>query len=117
MPEIIMAIPEQPEIAESAKECLAGLISLSESLESPDSQEKFDLSFDESCGHVGRFRIWANNIGALQDASRTTSLEYRLRDAPKIVRRILELLEDVEETLSDSMLYLEHDMIQLNSLN
>ena len=110
-----MVVPEQSEIAESAKACLAGLTSLSESLKSPETQSKFDLSYDESCGHVGRFRIWANNIGALQDASRTTSLEYRLRDAPKIVSRILELLDDMEETLGDSRSILAIPYDQINS--
>jgi hypothetical protein len=97
----IMVRPEESPIAESAKQCLAGLTSLSDTLKDQETYSKFDLSYDESCDHVGRFRIWANNIGALQDASKTTSLEYRLRDAPKIAQRISELLEDVREILGD----------------
>jgi hypothetical protein len=93
--------PQDSPIAESAKHCLAGLTSLCDTLKDPDTCSKFDLSYDESCGHVGRFRIWANNIGSLQDVSKTTSLEYRLRDAPKIIQRILELLEDINESLDD----------------
>jgi hypothetical protein len=96
-----MARPQESPIAESARQCLSGLTSLSATLKDPEICSKFDLSYDESCGHVGRFRIWADNIGGLQDISKTTSLEYRLRDAPKIAQRILELLEDIDETLSD----------------
>jgi hypothetical protein len=50
----------------------------------------------------GRFQIWAGNIGALQPVKKTSSLEYRLRDAPKIANQVVEVLEDLEEALDDS---------------
>lgn len=49
----------------------------------------------------GRFKIWAGNIGALQKASLSSSLDYRLREAPKIVAQIIELLEDLQQTLQE----------------
>ena len=60
-----------------------------------------ELSSDGCTAQLGRFRIWALNIGALQDAHLPTSLEYRLREAPKLVDRIVELLEDIEESIED----------------
>jgi len=75
--------------------CLDGLEGLCKS--SITSQ----LSPDDCAAQLGRFRIWALNIGALQDAHLPTSLEYRLREAPKLVDRIVELLEDIEESIED----------------
>src|ERR1700712_3512345 len=60
-----------------------------------------DLSPDDCAAQLGRFRIWALNIGALQDAHLPTSLEYRLREAHKLVDRIVEVLEDIEESIED----------------
>ena len=52
---------------------------------------------------LGRFNIWAGNIGAFQELPLPSSLDYRLREAPKVVRQVGELLDDLEETLHDVM--------------
>ena len=56
------------------------------------------------CDELDRYRIWAGNIGAFQEAQSPVSLDYRLRAQPKIANQIIELLEDVEEALKDGKL-------------
>jgi hypothetical protein len=48
-----------------------------------------------------RFKLWAGNIGALHKAERTTSLEYRLRNAPRVQDYIRRLLDDLATALKD----------------
>jgi hypothetical protein len=50
---------------------------------------------------VGRFKIWAGNIGAFQPFDLKSSLDFRLRDTPKISTQILEILDDLAESLED----------------
>ena len=52
---------------------------------------------------LGRLKIWAGNIGAFQDLPLQSSLDYRLREAPKIVDQVIELLNDLNETLQEGM--------------
>ena len=56
------------------------------------------IAFDEA----GRFRVWANNIGAFLTADRRNSLDFRLRTAAKISSRIIEFLNDLNEALEES---------------
>lgn len=49
---------------------------------------------------VGRFRVWANNLGAFQRSTSQASLDYRLRDGEGMrgaVRRQLERVKQVTE--------------------
>lgn len=97
-PEAEMALqPQGTTIARHGKACLDGLERLCK------LSATSELSCDECTAQLGRFRIWAFNIGALQEAHLPTSLEYRLREAPKLVDRIVELLEDIEESIEDGM--------------
>ncbi|KAI9857183.1 MAG: hypothetical protein M1813_008545 [Trichoglossum hirsutum] len=54
-----------------------------------------------SCDELDRFRIWAGNIGALQHVKVRSSLDYRLRDAPKLGDQISRLLVDLNTALAD----------------
>ncbi|GIZ45824.1 hypothetical protein CKM354_000897500 [Cercospora kikuchii] len=45
-----------------------------------------------------RFRIWAGNIGAYHVQDDPKSADHRLRSAPIVTRRLIEVLADVEET-------------------
>ena len=51
--------------------------------------------------NYARFRIWAGNIGAFQPLSSKSSADFRLREAPEVANRILEILEDMSETNED----------------
>jgi hypothetical protein len=48
-----------------------------------------------------RFSIWAGNIGAKQGISSQTSLQYRVREAPKLASLFLGRLGDLREDLAD----------------
>jgi len=48
-----------------------------------------------------RFQIWAANIGALQEPPLPSSLDHRLREAPRIADQIKELLDDLIEALQE----------------
>ncbi|KAE9982670.1 hypothetical protein BLS_005593 [Venturia inaequalis] len=57
----------------------------------------------------GRFKMWSGNIGAHHSGH--SSLDYHLRDASHIQRRVLELLEDLDtEAPSEHGSALENDM-------
>lgn len=78
--------------------CLKAFKILSSALDDIDIPDQFPLrkAIDE-CN--GRFRVWSGNIGAHQTGK--GSLDYRLRDASHIKTRVLRLLEDLVELLSD----------------
>jgi hypothetical protein len=48
---------------------------------------------------LGRFRVWAGNIGAIQRGH--SSLEYRLREAPIVLESVLKLLEELCRSLDE----------------
>lgn len=49
--------------------------------------------------NLSRFRIWAGNIGAYHVDER--SVDFRVKDAPEVGQRILELLDDLSEGNED----------------
>jgi hypothetical protein len=51
---------------------------------------------------LGRFRIWATNIGALSIGR--VSLDHRLRDADYLHQNVKSLLEDLKESLSEGLI-------------
>ncbi len=48
---------------------------------------------------LGRFKIWAGNIGALQRDSR--SLDYRLREASQVGDQVTKILQHLEISLRE----------------
>ncbi|KAK6416297.1 hypothetical protein LTR95_017477, partial [Oleoguttula sp. CCFEE 5521] len=50
---------------------------------------------------LARFRIWAGNLGAWHPRCDRRSADYRLRDAPEVGDRLVELLEELTDTNSD----------------
>lgn len=48
-----------------------------------------------------RFQIWATNIGALQEPPLPSSLDHRLREAPRVADQIKGLLDDLVEALQE----------------
>ena len=69
--------------------------------DNPAKTSSWELTFDEA----GRFRIWANNIGAFLVADRRNSLDFRLRNSSKVSRRVIEFLDDLQEALGDGKKY------------
>ena len=48
-----------------------------------------------------RFQLWVGSVGASVASQRKISLDWRLRDAPEIKERIVELQSDLVEALDD----------------
>ena len=62
------------------------------------------VSSSNCLDELARFRIWANNIGALLNPEQRNSLDYRLRSSPKVYERVIEILEDLVEGLEDGQI-------------
>ena len=90
-------------IASRTKKCVELFERLNEVTHQPDEQRKDTVLTSEGVDGLGRFRIWAGNIGAFQRFESKSSLDYRLRDARKIVLQIVSLLDDLAESLEDGM--------------
>ena len=88
-------------IASCAKNCLGLFEDLVELLRQPAHQDDYGISDAETTDAFGRFKIWAGNIGAFQQIDLKSSLDFRLRDTPKISTQILEILDDLAESLED----------------
>ncbi len=85
-----------PSIAHKAHECVCRFNALCALLPEADQIARPAL-----VDLLGRFKIWAGNIGAFQELPLPSSLDYRLREAPKIVDQVIELLDDLDETLQE----------------
>lgn len=84
-------------ISSLAHACRRDLDSLCHILPSTQYRELENVAIDE----LGRFKIWAANLGALQDSQSASSLDSRLRDAERMrtnVQSGIERLKDVVST-------------------
>lgn len=52
------------------------------------------LNNEDNCS---RYKIWASNLGSMHEAADRRSADYRLREAPEVIDRVLELLEELTE--------------------
>ncbi|KAE9376716.1 hypothetical protein N431DRAFT_453112 [Stipitochalara longipes BDJ] len=89
-------------IALRANKCVGLFEDLVELLRQPDQQYDYGISDTETTDAFGRFKIWAGNIGAFQQIDLKSSLDFRLRESPKISTQILEILDDLAESLEDA---------------
>jgi hypothetical protein len=81
-----------PSLSSESKDCVSCLGALQTQL-----RETADDAAQESVeDSLGRFRVWASNIGALQPKESTTSLDYRLRDAASMRAGVLSGLERLQ---------------------
>ncbi|KAG7005773.1 hypothetical protein G7Y79_00018g045800 [Physcia stellaris] len=90
--------PHDASIANSFRECLNVFEDLVVKLQLEPVRSgggSYDIWKDE----LGRFKIWATNIGAHQIGP--SSLDFRLRDASHIRDEVLTLIEDLQRTLQD----------------
>ena len=51
---------------------------------------------------IGRFRVWAGNMGAHRPAGNRMSLDYKLKEASHIHMTVVELLEELNTLLESS---------------
>ena len=66
-----------------------------------DNHSKHRISAAAFLEEFGRFRLWGCNIGAFLTIDHRNSLDFRLRELPKISSRIVEFLQDLVEALND----------------
>ncbi|KAH7483827.1 hypothetical protein FOMA001_g7273 [Fusarium oxysporum f. sp. matthiolae] len=66
----------------------------------PDEGTQSDISLVKLQNELSRFKIWSGNIGAHRKGR--SSLDHRLRDASNIRDQVVELLEDLRESLKDA---------------
>ncbi|MCJ1464450.1 hypothetical protein MMC07_003063 [Pseudocyphellaria aurata] len=81
--------------------CLRYFDQLRVMLETSDPPKPGGISYSTACDELGRFRIWAGNVGALQHGRSQSYLDSRLREDPKIFDQVVDLLEDLSESLEE----------------
>lgn len=87
------------EIARQGVACLTAFKTLESHLKSRDDLQSL-VSSHELSDELGRFKVWAGNIGALQ--SGPSSLDSRLKDASHVREAIVRLLQDLSQALSEA---------------
>jgi hypothetical protein len=89
-----------PAIAKLGSACQELFESLTEILAGEHGHKNPESLFSEAFyDQLGRFRLWAANIGALSFGR--ASLDYRLRDAEYLQQNVLSLLTDLKESLEE----------------
>ena len=88
-------------IAHKSKLCVAGFETLSQLLADAKVEEQFGIKQTDCNDELSRFKLWAGNIGALQESRLASSLEHRLRDARGVAKQVTDLLEEMIGDLED----------------
>ncbi|KAK1840534.1 regulator of conidiation-1 [Colletotrichum chrysophilum] len=96
-PEKISQMAES-EISQVARACHDGLSSLAKESNHVQASLKDGLEQRDVQELIQRFEQWAGNLGVFQQSSSKLSLDYRLRDSPKVRAPILNMLADFKES-------------------
>jgi hypothetical protein len=80
--------------------CLRSFAQVRKSLPAASLALSGQIQLDAFEDELGRFRVWAANVGALQKGH--SSLDYRLREAPLVRDNVLKLLIELHECLQES---------------
>lgn len=78
-------------VADAAHDCIASFDAIAQVSEAKSSE------WSRNEDGRSRFQIWMSNLGAAHQATDRRSADYRLREAPEVVDRIVELLEELTE--------------------
>jgi tetratricopeptide (TPR) repeat protein len=89
----------QRSLATSAIECARLFNDLSSQLLDGERETRTTLSQPSIEDEGARYKIWAGNLGAFQRLPAASSLDYRLRESPKVATQIQELLEDLRHAM------------------
>lgn len=97
---------QQQGIAKLSLECQRNFVEFKAAFDSRNGV-KFQNDLPDTAveDELGRFRIWASNIGALNVGK--ASLDYRLRGADYLFQNVKSLLEDLKRTLTRGFITLE----------
>lgn len=79
--------------------CIQSFDRLCDLLQSPDCEFSSQISVLDLQDELGRFRVWAGNVGAHR--SGRVSLDHKLREASQIHNKVTELLKDLDEALQE----------------
>ncbi|KAF1915484.1 hypothetical protein BDU57DRAFT_274856 [Ampelomyces quisqualis] len=74
---------------------------LSHALNTSDSKWANSINYEGLQDEIGRFRVFAGNLGALQKGH--SSLDYRLRDSPLLSSNALKFLQELEENIKEAV--------------
>ncbi|KAF2110629.1 hypothetical protein BDV96DRAFT_196367 [Lophiotrema nucula] len=91
----------QRSLAASSLECAKHLNNLATTLHETQVQSQVALSQASVEDQSSRFNLWAGNLGAFQRLPSTSSLDYRLRESPRVATQIQELLHDLIDALQN----------------
>lgn len=86
-----------PTIASSVSDCIHSFENFVFQIRHTDAQASNMIEASEVIDELGRFRVWAGNIGAHRKG--LSSLDYRLRDASHIKRKVQSLLSDLDDAI------------------
>ena len=92
---------QEATIAKLTLDCQRHFEQFNDTLVGNTNEGKYPLFSTELEDELGRFRLWANNIGAASTGRR--SLDYRLRDEKYLFQNVRSLLKDLKNTLSDGI--------------
>jgi hypothetical protein len=95
-----MEMPTSIRLVASSKACLAGFNSLLRLLDAAEPLHKSLMPPQTLRNQRHRFKIWANNLGALQDGR--ASLDFRLRDSVLMQATVHKLLTQLENMIEKS---------------
>lgn len=84
-------------IASSYRICTQSFDQLCSLLQVPDCKFSSQISVLALEDELGRFRVWAGNVGAHRNGR--ISLDHRLREASQAHKKVVDLLKDLNETL------------------
>lgn len=86
-----------PTIASSVSDCLRSFEDFVFQIRHTDAEASNLIESSEVIDELGRFRVWAGNIGAHRKG--LSSLDYRLRDASHIKSKVQSLLCNLDDAI------------------
>ncbi len=98
-PHLSLASP----VATHGQACARHFDELCALFDGEEPQFIYEISQLQVSDSYGQFKVWAGNIGDLQSIQSASSLDYRLREVPKVSKQIVALLRDLDEALEDGM--------------
>lgn len=90
-----------PSITSLYNVCVRSFYQLCDFLEDSDGEFCDQIPIPALQEELGRFRVWAGNVGAHR--SGRVSLDHKLRESFRIHSKVSELLGDLDESLQTSM--------------
>ena len=88
-------------VADAAHDCIASFDVIAQIYLPASESSTISPEWSRYEDGRSRFQIWMSNLGAAHPAADRRSADHRLREAPEVVDRIVELLEELTEINSE----------------